>query len=386
MSTATIAIAIPQPFIIDNLFASEEAFVNPYQLKIIVGDYSRRNYAALTVQPKPQTQTQIVTDVQVKRNGDNLTANNYVCPRGMLLAKRNEDLILVPTAELKSADQVIPTSRSARRKVSEGFSSPTTKETYPEDTEYPAIACGSTSERDGGDRLADLRYEQKKSAIQAAYEEYINRGALKEPQFAIDDFLKAVFKFAQGKIKSKVFALPDNSIRGADDFALEVVEKVRQHIDRVEGGASGFYAWLTQVCVNAAADAFNEITAETNGKVALEVEMQEGDDAGFIVQNPLIQTNRVWFREGQPVNDTRKLSMRPPAWVDTFSDRFIWSEVATGVPYKELADVVGSTEAGIKMKVKRWKTEIDKRRRRAREQKKRDEASLRAELEDGLNN
>ena len=138
------------------------------------------------------------------------------------------------------------------------------------------------------------------------------------------------------------------------------------------------------MCANAATDCFNSITTETNMKVSLDVEMTEGDDAGFIVQNPLIQTNRVYYREGQPVNDTRKLPERPPAWVGTFSDRFIWCEVAAGSQYKELADVVDSTEAAIKMRVKRWKQEIDKRRRRAREQKEREASSLRAELESGL--
>lgn len=73
--------------------------------------------------------------------------------------------------------------------------------------------------------------------IFARYSAFIDKGSAKYPQFIEQEFDKAIYAFALRKIRNKTFGLPDNSLEAAEDYAIEVVEKAREHVTRIEGGA-----------------------------------------------------------------------------------------------------------------------------------------------------
>jgi DNA-directed RNA polymerase specialized sigma24 family protein len=229
------------------------------------------------------------------------------------------------------------------------LAAPTTKMGILEVTEGSAIAPGLTSERNSGNKLADIKYEENKHDIKQAYCRFAARHSMKYPEHAEHDFLETVTKFAKGKIEQGIFDLPE-WVKTADDYSQLVADKVRRGVDKVTGGPSGFFAWLTTVCKTVSIDAFKEVKDQTDRKVDFMVEVEDENGEKEWVQNPIV-TNLFEYDEGTGMVDLDRKEL--PTWDINGEDGVIVKRLNEGVSCAKIAKELGLNPATVRKRKER---------------------------------
>jgi DNA-directed RNA polymerase specialized sigma24 family protein len=234
------------------------------------------------------------------------------------------------------------------------LAAPTTEIRMLVDTEDSAEPCLSTDEEDGGHskNLAILKHRISKAKLQQAYSDYIGRLSPDSKLYAEDaehNFLEAVTKFAKGKVEVGIYELPE-WVKTADDYSQLVADKVRRGVDKVTGGPSGFFAWLTTVCKTVSIDAFKEIKDQTDRKVDFMVEVEDENGEKEWVQNPIV-TNFLEYDEGTGMVDLDRKEL--PTWDIKGEDGVIVKRLNEGVSCAKIAKELGLNPATVRKRKER---------------------------------
>lgn len=187
--------------------------------------------------------------------------------------------------------------------------------------------------------LEELKYSQNKAAVQDAYQ-----GLLDKKPNAEEVFYRTIINFAKGKISSHIWDLPE-SVDTPDDYAQKVAIDVWKTLHTFKGEPDGFYSWLHRIVYATGCDAFNEIKEETDNKVPLFVESEDG--SGDMIDNPLLY--------GEDTPEPRK---EIPDFIQG-KDLRICKYIRSGYTYKQTANIMGLTEKAVELRVARMRKKVE---------------------------